>query len=269
MNVLKREKQVLVASMLAEGSSVRAIQRVLGVHPVTTLKLLNRVGDRCQSLMDEHMQNLRFVSLELDEAWAFVFKKEARKQHGDSYRWGDQYVYVAQDTETKVVPCFWLGRRDYSNTSQFVREVAQRVVRCEQVSTDGWSPYRQLVPLYFGRNTAFMQIIKKYAADLDEQRRYSPPNVVGVNRAWVSGYPRREYACTSHVEAQNAGLRTHCKRLGRLTLCFSKKWDNLLAALRLHYAAFNFVRMHQTLRMAPAVAAGLVPRPLKIADLVP
>ena len=269
MNVLKRDKKVLVVSMLADGMSVRAVQRVLGVHPVTTLRLLNRVGDYCQSRMDEYLTDLCVESLELDEAWSFVFKKERNRQPGESELWGDQYVFVAQDSLTKVIPCFHLGRRDYANTAQFLKDLTKRVVSCEQVSTDGFGAYRHLVPQYFGRHVAFMQIIKKYAADHDAERRYSPPRVAGVDRVWVQGMPRGDRACTSHVEAQNVGLRTHCKRLSRLTLCFSKKWENLLAALRLHFAAFNFVRKHQSLGMAPALSAGIIGSGWTMADLVP
>jgi len=259
----------MVVSMLADGMSVRAVQRVTGVHPVTTLKLLVRVAERCQQLMDEHMRDLRFETLELDEAWSYVAKKEKRIKPGNPAEWGDQYVFVAQDRLTKVVPCFRLGTRDNATTAEFLADVASRVVGVDQVNTDGWAAYTHGVPEFFGRSVAFCQIIKKFHETLENEHRYSLPAVVGVDRMWRQGMPKHDCTTTSHVEAQNTGLRTACKRLARLTLCFSKKWENLLAALRLHYAAFNFVRRHNTLGMCPALAAGVVSSTMTMSDLVP
>lgn len=269
MNVLKRDKQVLAVAMLAEGSSVRAVERVTKVHRDTILRLLVRAGERCDELTREHMQQLCFNALELDEAWTFCVKKQRNCKPGDPATWGDQYVYVAQCPETKVVPYFQLGRRCWSTTQVFVRELRRRLDAPCQLSTDGFGPYRDAVREYFGRDCHYMMIIKKFAAESTEVRRYNPPHVVGMDRIWISGSPRGDRACTSHVEAQNAGLRTHTKRLARLTLCCSKKWGNLLAALQLHFAAFNFVRRHTALGTVPAVAAGLIARPWTMADLLP
>lgn len=269
MNVLKREKRVLVVAMLAEGSSVRAVQRVTQVHPVTILRLLNEVGDHCQQLMDEHLQNLQCDALELDEAWTFVHKKESRRRPGDPGTCGDQYVYVAQDQVSKVIPCFRLGRRTHETTAAFLADLRGRVAGTPQLNTDGFAAYRTLVPHFFGRGIHFVQIIKSFAADLAEFRRYAPPKVTGVQRVTVQGSPRVDWSTTSHVEAQNVGLRTHVRRLSRLTLCFSKKWENLLAALRLHFATFNFVRRHNSVGMAPALAARIIKKSWTMADLVP
>lgn len=269
MNVLKREKQVLAVSMLADGASVRSVERVLHVHRDTICKLLVRTGKRCQGIMDEELTDLCFNALELDELWSFVYKKQARVKDGNPNH-GDQFIYVAQCPETKLVPCFRLGKRTPNTTHLFMADLASRVAELRQVSTDGYGAYLDAVAERLGRDVAHMVIIKKYATNGDEdaQRRYSPPHCVGMDRHVVRGYPRLEWSTTSHVEAQNVGCRMACKRLARLTLCFSKKWENLLAALRLHYCEFNFVRKHRTLGTTPAVAAGLTDRPWPIEWLV-
>lgn len=269
VNVLKRDKQVLVTSMLADGCSVRSIERVTGVHRDTVLRLLGRVGKHCQRILDERMQNLRFDALELDELWGFVWKKERSRKPNDPVSWGDQYVFIAQDPVSKLVPQFTLGKRTVETTECFINELSSRVLGGVQLSTDGFSAYRAAIRRAFGSQADYMMVVKTYAADQDELRRYSPPRIAGVDRVWIQGFPRAEWVCTSHVEAQNAGLRTALKRFARLTLCFSKKWENLLAAVRLHFAEFNFVRRHNTLRMTPAMAAGLTDRFWKITDLVP
>ena len=269
MNRLEREKRVLVTALLADGASVRSVERVTGVNRDTVLRVLVEVGDHCHRLLDERLQRLTFAALEVDELWSFVYKKQRRCTRQDSDKIGDQFVYVAQDPESKLVADFELGKRTEQTTHSFLSRLSGRVSGSLQVSTDGFAAYKRAVPRYFGPDAHFMQIIKTFASEGTPQHPYQPPQCVGTDRVWVQGFPQREYATTSHVEAQNVGCRMAMKRLARLTLCFSKKWDNLLAALRLHFAEFNFVRKHRTLGTCPAVAYGLLDRPMQVADLVP
>ncbi len=269
MNVSKRDKQVLAVSMLADGSSVRAVERVTGMHRDSVCRLLVRVGENCASLMDAMFQGLLFDALELDELWSYVHTKQARLRPQDPPTWGDQYCFVAQCPETKLVPCFRLGKRTEETTHAFLSDLSSRVNHDLHVSTDGYTPYRSGVGEHFGPDAHHMMIIKRFVNEGTPERPYQPPHCVGVDRVWVQGYPNIRWTTTSHVEAQNVGVRTAMKRLTRLTLCFSKKWENLLAALRLHFAVFNFVRKHRTLGTTPAYALGLTEESWTVADLVP
>lgn len=264
-----REKQVLAVSMLADGSSVRAVERVTGMHRDSVLRLLVRVGEHCAEVMDAHFRDLSFNAVELDECWTWVGKKQRQLRPHDPHSFGDAFVYVAQDPETKLVPCFRLGKRNEGTTDAFLADLASRVNHNLQVATDGFAPYRSLVRRNFGPTCDHMMIIKKFVSEGTPERPYQPPHCVGVDRVWIQGSPDIRWSSTSHVEAQNAGLRTAVRRMTRLTLCFSKKWENLLAALRLHFAVFNFVRKHRSLGTCPAFACGLIEEPWTIADLMP
>lgn len=261
MNVLKKEKELLVSSLLCESTSIRSIERLTGVHRDTVLRVLLRFGEKCRHVLDSHMRDLCVNALEIDEAWGFVAKKERSLKPDDPVTFGDAYVFVAQCPETKIVPHFVVGKRNDETTWRFVEELSKRVAWPCQVSTDGFRSYRTAVPANFGPSADFMQIIKNYHGNQPEdERRYSPAKFVGIDRVWVSGAPRLRFATTSHVEAQNAGLRTNVRRLGRLTRCFSRKIENLEAALYVHFATFNFMRKHRGIGDVPAVAAGLTDR---------
>lgn len=267
----QREKQVLAVSMLADGSSVRAVERVTRMHRDSVCRLLVRVGDYCAEVMDTHFQDLMFNALELDELHTTVHTKNRHLRPHDPAEWGDAYCFVAQCPETKLVPCFRLGKRTDETTSAFLADLASRLSpdMRPQVATDGFAPYRGLVRYHLGYDVNHMMIIKKFVSEGTPQHPYQPPHCTGVDRVWVSGFPDPKWTTTSHVEAQNAGLRCAMKRMNRLTLAFSKKWDNLLAALRLHFCAFNFVRKHRSLKTTPCVAFGVTDEPWRMSDLVP
>lgn len=269
VNRLNPEKQALAVAMLADGASIRSTERVTRIHRDTLCRLLVRVGENCQKLMDERFQGLVFNALELDEIWGYVAKKQRHVKPDDPTTFGDAYCFIAQCPQTKVVPCFMLGKRTFETTDRFMAKLAGRVNHDLQLSTDAWGPYRQTIAESFGPEADYMMVVKKYAQDAANERTYGPPRCVGIDHVWVQGSPTPSLTSTSHVEAQNVGLRMAVRRLSRLTLCFSKRFENLLAALRLHFAEFNFVRKHRTLGTAPAVAAGLVSRPWTIRDLLP
>lgn len=268
MNILKREKQVTVISLLCEGMSIRSVERITGIHRDTIIRLMVRVGQNCQRIMDERMRNLRIESLEADELWGYVAKKQKHVRPEDSREFGDAYTFVGLDADTKLVAWFTTGKRDESTTHEFVAELADRVVGRVQITTDGWPAYRTTVPAYFGHRADFEQLIKVYGESPDEHR-YSPPTVIRTENVWVQGAPRTDRISTSYVERNNLTIRMHVRRLTRLTNAFSKKLANLKAAMAMHFAWYNFVRIHKALRATPAMAAGLVGSLWTIADLLP
>lgn len=268
MNVLKREKQIAVISMLVEGSSIRSVERVTGVHRDTIMRLMVRVGEHCSELLDKRMRGLRLQSLQADEIWTFIAKKQRNVQQGDPSEYGDSYTFLAIDPLSKIVPWFEVGKRDEETTYAFVGQLAQRVDGRVQISTDGWGPYRTAVPTCFGSRADFEQIIKVYSESPDEHR-YSPPRVTHVENRWVQGTPRSDLVCTSHVERHNLSVRTSLRRFTRLALGFSRKLANLKAAVAIYLTWYNFGRIHRTLRMTPAMAAGLAGSVWTVADLLP
>lgn len=258
MNILKRDKQLAVLSALLEGSSVRSIERMTGVHRDTILRLMNRVGEGCQRLMDTRMKGLPCKFVQVDEIWTYVGKKQKRVRPWDSQDAGDQFVFVALDADTKLVPCFLVGKREGPNADAFMEDLASRMKGRIQLTTDGFRPYIAAVEDAFGANIDFAQLIKLYQADTPNESRYTPPKIKSITPSFISGNPWPERISTSYVERQNLTLRMQMRRLTRLTNAFSKKLCNLKSALALHFAYYNFVRVHSTLRVAPAVAAGLV-----------
>jgi IS1 family transposase len=257
-NVLNTDKQITVISALAEGSSIRSIERMTGIHRDTIMRLGVRVGQGCTTLMDATMRNLPCTRLELDEIWGFVGKKERNVREGEDGV-GSVWTFCAIDAETKLVPAFAVGNRTAATTQAFVQDVASRMAYRIQISTDGFPEYREAVEKAFGGDVDFGQIIKTYGRveSTTDHRRYSAPEFVSSEKKHVTGRPDFDLISTSYVERLNATTRLHMRRLTRLTLAFSKKRENFAAAVGLHFAYYNFVRKHNTLRCTPAMAAGV------------
>jgi len=202
------------------------------------------------------MRGLRCRFLQADEIWTYVGKKERRLEADDNpAELGDQYVFVAMDAETKLVPCFRVGKRNVENTWYFAQDLGERIVGRPQLTTDGWRPYIAAVEDAFGANVDYAMLIKMYGKDPAEP--YAPAQITSALPVPVTGRPRPQYISTSHIERQNLTIRMQLRRFTRLTNAFSKKLSNLRAALSLHFAWYNFCRVHSSLRVTPAMAAGI------------
>ncbi len=268
-NVLPRSQQVAVVNALVEGCSIRSTERMTGVNRETVGKLLVRIGDGCASLLDGMMRDLPCTRLELDELWAFVGKKQRHvKATDDASRVGDAWTFVAVDADTKLVPSFLVGKRDAETTRVFVADVASRLRSRVQISTDGLRTYVQAIDDSFGGAVDYAQVVKSYEGEPIGPGRYSPPKVTGVEKTPIFGAPVEELVSTSYVERQNLTVRMGVRRYTRLTNAFSKKLENHIAATALHFAHYNLVRRHQTLRCTPAMAAGVTTSLWSTDDLV-
>lgn len=259
MNTLSTEKKAAVISALLEGNSVRSTERITGVHRDTICRLLVDAGDRCNDLMDGSMRNLRCGFVQCDEIWTYVGKKQKQVRDADSPEVGDQWVFVAMDAETKLIPVFTVGKRTEETTWYFITELAERLANRVQITTDGFVFYRRAIEDAFGSEVDFAQLVKLYGdyGQHDSAARYSPPRIMEVISKVRSGDPDPDRICTSHVERQNLTMRMQMRRFTRLTNAFSKKLTNLKAACALHFAHYNFCRVHQSLRVTPAMAAGI------------
>lgn len=269
-NVLPIEKQTVIVSMLAEGNSIRSIERMTGIHRDTIMRLGVRVGEGCKRLMDEKLRNLNCARVEVDEIWGFIGMKQrtaAMKKAGPGN--GDVWTWIALDAETKLVPSFAVGGRDQVMADAFIEDLASRLTHRVQITTDALAAYQGAIEKAFGTDADYGTIVKTFTSgDVEEARRYSPPRVIAVERNVVSGSPDTKYISTSYVEKQNHTLRMHCRRLSRLTNAFSKKLENFKAAIALHFAYYNFVKIHKTIRCTPAMAAGVCNSPWTVEELL-
>jgi IS1 family transposase len=269
-NILSKDKQIAIISALAEGNSIRSIERMTGVHRDTIMRLGVRVGQGCTALVDEKMRNLSCTRLEMDEIWGFVGKKDRHVRPDDDPQVGNVWTFCAIDADTKLVPAFRVGQRDTATANAFLMDVADRMKNRVQISTDGLKAYVEAIERSFGSDVDYGQIIKTYGVEtsIQPQRRYSAPEITSIEKKVISGRPDFDLISTSYVERLNATTRLHMKRLARLTHAFSKKRENFTAAVGLHFAYYNFVRRHNTLRMTPAMAAGVTSGFWSVADLV-
>jgi transposase-like protein/IS1 family transposase len=263
-------KAEAILKLLVEGVSVRSIERITQVHRDTILRLLLLAGERCQKLMDSKMQNLKLRYLQIDEVWTYVQKKARRVKDDEPEEWGDAWIFVCLDEETKLVPAFLIGKRTASNTQTFLWDLYHRLAQKTQVTTDGFHHYWKAVPECFGTDASFAQLVKLYGeyGQHGTDARYSPGPILEVISKVRSGNPDPEHISTSFVERQNLTMRMQIRRMTRLTNAFSKKLENLKAAVALHFAWYNFVRVHKTLRVSPAMEAGLTDHVWTMQELV-
>jgi len=269
MNKLTPEIQERVISALVEGSSIRSVERMTGVHRDTIMRLGVRVGTKCGAAMDAMMYGLDCKRLELDEIWAYVGKKQRHVTYSDNpANVGDFWTWVALDSETKLLPTYAVGKRDAATAHDFVTDLASRLNNRVQISSDGLRLYIESVEVGFGGDVDHAQIVKSYEAEPIGPGRYSPPKVLSADKSPIVGNPVFDRISTAFVERQNLTMRMSMRRFTRLTNAFSKKLENLKAAVSLHFCYHNLVRRHATIGTTPAVAAGVTDRACSVFDLI-
>ncbi len=259
MYTLSTSKKLAVISGLVEGNSIRSISRMTDVDRNTINSLLLRTGERCAILLDERMRELPCRRLQCDEIWTYVAKKERHVREDDPDEFGDQWVYVALDADTKLIPSYFVGKRCSENTQVFMQDVWNRIAGHRiQLTTDAYIFYKKAVEQSFGGDADYAQL-KKLFGDYGQHgnERYSPSPITEVISKTISGVPDPAHVSTSFVERQNLTIRMQMRRFTRLTNAFSKRLANLKAACALHFAHYNFCRIHSSLRVTPAMAAGL------------
>lgn len=255
-----QERVVLALRLLIEGNSLRSTERITSLDINTIMRLLVLAGEKCEKLMGRLLVNVPVRDVECDEIWGFIGRKEGHKTPGEARdeTIGDAYTFVAIERHSKLVLNFALGRRNQATTDIFIEGLRSATAPNRfQVTTDGFAPYRSAMATILDDRVDFAQLIKVYRASPEGEHRYSPADVVSTEVVPVFGRPDPERICTSIVERQNLTMRMQIKRLARLTLCFSKKWENLWAALCRHFAYYNFCRIHRSLRVTPAMEAGI------------
>lgn len=269
---LAMDKAVLCLQLLVEGNSLRSVERVTGVTMHTLLDLLLLAGERCEKILNDYIKALPVTEVQADEMWGYVGMKEKtkRKQGKDEETLGDAYTFVAIERHTKLVIAYHLGRRNVRDTVAFTEKIHEATTGRFQLTTDGFVAYRDAVAYSLGTRVDFAQLVKVYSQPQGGggERRYSPAEVVKAIPTPCWGLPDPEKICTSHVERQNLTMRMMMRRLTRLTNAFSKKWENLRAALALHFAYYNFCRIHKSLRCTPAMEAGITGHVWELKELL-
>jgi len=260
VNILKPHRKLAILSALLEGCSIRATSRMTGAHIETILKVLLETGQKCQAVFDQHIHGLRCEAVELDELWSFVFKKQSRLTPEDRVahpEYGDTYTFVALDPSSKMVVAFLVGKRNQVHTDRFIANLSQRIDGDVQLSTDGYGPYIAAIQRHFGYRATHAELVKTYAVVNPGRGRYAPPKVTGVQIYERWGIPDHSKVCTSYVERNNWTIRCQIRRFTRLVNGFSRKIENLTAAVALWFAYYNFCRIHGSLRVTPAMEAGI------------
>jgi IS1 family transposase len=247
-----------VIAALVEGTSVNATVRMTGVAKNTILKLLADLGPACIDYQDKTLRNLTCKRIQCDEIWQFCYAKEKNvpEDKRGQFGYGDVWTWVAIDADTKLVPSFALGNRDLETATVFIEDLASRLANRVQLTTDGLAVYLSAIEGTFGADVDYAQLIKVYSAS-QEEVRYSPADCIGCGTRVVSGRPKPEHVSTSFVERQNLTMRMGMRRFTRLTNGFSKKVENHLHAIAIHFMHYNFCRVHKTLRVTPAMEAGI------------
>lgn len=272
MNKLPLQKRAQIIQLLVEGNSLRSCSRIADVSINTVTKLLVDVGRACENFHNQIVVGLKSSRIQADEIWSFVYSKEknttAEMKEGGA---GDVWTWTAIDADSKLIVSWFVGNRDAESAHEFMYDVAGRLSNKVQLTTDGHHAYLEAVDDAFHLNIDFAQLIKMYGSpsgETSQERKYSPNECTGIIKKVVSGDPKDKFISTSYVERQNLTMRMHMRRFTRLTNAFSKKLENHCYAIALHFVYYNFVKIHKSLRVPPAMQAGLIKRLMTIEDIV-
>jgi IS1 family transposase len=272
MNILATDKRAMILNCLVEGNSMRSTTRLTGAAKKTVERMLVSAGEACAAFMDKVMVNLPCKVLQVDEVWSFTQCKQANvPEHLKGERGiGDTWTWIALDSKTKLIPCFHVGKRDYSDAYEFISNLAPRLSSRVQLTSDGHKAYLQAVEDAFGSEIDYAQLIKLYGNDNRpvQEIRYSPAPCIGARKNRISGNPDSALVSTSHIERQNLTVRMSNRRFTRLTNAFSKKIENHCHMLAIHFMHYNFCRIHTTLRVTPAMEAGLTDHVWTLEEMV-
>jgi IS1 family transposase len=270
MNKLKTEKQVQIIAALCEGNSIRSTYRMTGADIKTVLKLLANVGKACKEYQDKVFHDLTCKKIQCDEIWSFCYAKEKNvpEQFKGQFGYGDVWTFTAICADSKLVPCWHIGKRDLPNATVFMKDLASRLKNKVQLTTDGHRMYFDSVENAFGSEIDYSMLIKLYGTSDETEKKYSPPNCIGTEKIRIKGTPNDKDVSTSYVERQNLTMRMSMRRFTRLTNAFSKKIENLGHAVALYFMYYNFCRIHQTLRVTPAMEVGVTDRLWEIEDII-
>ena len=270
MNNLPIERQTAVIAALVEGNSIRSTVRMTGVAKDTVIKLLARIGQACAEYQDKTPRNLPCKKIQCDEIWQFCYAKEENvpEELRGKFGYGDTWTWTAICADTKLVPAWRVGGRDAKIACDFMNDLAGRLANRIQLTTDGYRVYLEAVECAFGSEIDYAMLVKMYGNDATSETRYSPAQCIGAMATPITGRPNPRSISTSYVERQNLTMRMSMRRFTRLTNGFSKKIENPRHALALYFMYDNFARIHQTLRVTPAMAAGVSDHVWDLAEIV-
>lgn len=270
MNKLPLQTRTQIINMLVEGSSIRATSRVTGVSAMTVMKLLVDVGRACEKFHDETVVNVKAQRVQADEIWSFVYAKQKNVSEEMPDGSGDCWTWTAIDADSKLIISWFAGSRDAESANVFMEDVAARLANRVQLTTDAHRAYLDAVEGAFENNIDYAMLVKQYGAATGEsqtERKYSCAECTGTIKKTITGQPKEKFVSTSYVERQNLTMRMHMRRFTRLTNAFSKKLENHCHALALYFVFYNFVKVHKTLSVTPAMQAGLMKKPMTLEDI--
>lgn len=268
MNKKSTQDRAKILQLLVEGNSLRATSRIAGVSINTVTKLLVEAGKACAAYQDEHLRNLPCKRVQVDEIWSFVYSKQANVPDGMEDKAGDVWTWTAIDADTKLVASWRVGDRTTEMANEFIDDLAGRLANRIQLSSDGLRLYIDAVEGAFGNRIDYAQLVKIYGGSDGGQKRYSSGYCIGTKQVNVIGKPEEKHISTSFVERQNLTMRMSMRRFTRLTNGFSKKVENHCHAIALHFMYYNYCRIHKTLRVSPAMAAGVTDKLWSLEDVV-
>ena len=270
MKTLQKHQRVLIVRGLVEGMSIRSVARIADVSRNTVAKLLADVGKVCAEYQDKALRNLPCKRIECDEIWSFIYAKQGNVARAKAAppEAGDVWTWTAICADTKLVPSWRLGDRSGATALDFMEDLRDRLAHRVQLTTDGHRAYLDAVEEAFGLDVDYAPLVKLYGPSLDKERHYSPSACTGIRLTPITGDTDPSHISTSYVERQNLTMRMSMRRFTRLTNGFSKKLENLAHSVALHFMHYNFCRIHQSLRITPAMAAGVTDRLWEIGDIV-